>query len=1028
MRAGLLTVATLIAASSALAGTIRTPILFEENRGQAAPSARFLARAGASTLFLADDSAEMRLAAGSDSPPDVLTMKLRGAMASAPRGEQRKSVAVHYFVGRGRNEWQTGIPVFGAVRYPNVYPKVDLLYHASGGALEYDFEVRPGGNPRAIRVAFEGARSVSLSERGELVVATGHATVHQPRPVAFQVVQGRRRPVAVDYALANGNEVEFRIGRYDRRRPLVIDPVIRYSTYLGGDGEDLALAVATDGGGNTYVAGCTQSTNFPHAPGPASGKDAYVTKIDATGSAIVYTAILGGVFDDCAGGIAVAADGSASVTGYTRSEDFPIRNALQSAYGGSVDAFVSALAPDGTLRYSSYLGGDDGENVPELGRGGAIAIDAEGAAYVTGHTGSFNFPVTAGAVQTTLASSIDAFVAKVDTTREGAESLLYATYLGGTSFDAASAIGVDRAGSAYVTGNTRSPDFPATPHALQRSYAGNRFGDAFLAKLDPAGASLSYATYLGGSEWDTGEAVAVDDSGHAYVVATTMSIDFPTVQPLQTAGGGFFKSDDRGERWRKSNTGLRTSLIRALAADPAHPGRLYAGSDRGMYRSDDFGESWSESNSGLPLDASGELDVGDVVVDANGRIFAGTEDGLYRSDDGGTSWVATGGGLPLSALGTIAVGGLALDPQGTTLYVQLTSLGNNVHRSADAGRTWEAIDDSAPEGRLTVFNGALEVDPHRGSIYAGSFGQIFRSDDGGATWQSLTNGLPYLPIYAIAFHPHDPNVIHAASITAVFTSTDRGATWTRTSDGLGDLIITDLLVDPDEPSTLYAIGEANGVARVAATAGGVPRADADADPVNGGVFKSTDGGRHWRPANAGLESNGWGTLATPGGGVIWAGAAVRADVAVTKLSPDGSRALFSTYVSGRDHDFPAGAVIRCGNRLVVAGSTVSNDYPLRAPIQSERRGHLFPDAFLTELSLSGDAILFSTFAGSPDEEESTRGVAADCAGNIYLAGHTYARQFPLVSPLQPGHAGGGLDAFVMKVNVEQEGRRRAVRH
>jgi hypothetical protein len=317
--------------------------------------------------------------------------------------------------------------------------------------------------------------------------------------------------------------VGFHIGAYDRAQPLIIDPVLSYSTYLGGGGMDAATSIAVDGGGSAYVAGWTTSTDLPTVnPVRAQnggGVDAFVAKLGPGGNTLIYCTYLGGRGDDRAFGIAVDAGGNAYVTGWTASSAFPTVAPVQSTLGGGKDAFVAKLNPAGnTLIYSTYLGGAANDS------GNAIAVDAAGNAYVAGGSYSFNFP-TLGPYQTSNRGQQNAFIAKLN----AFGSLVYSTYLGGNGSDSAAGIAIDGTGDAFVTGGTTSTNFP-TASPVQAASGGNQ--DAFIAKLNPSGNALLYSTYLGGSggaagSVEAGAAIAVDATGAAYVAGSTSSANFP---------------------------------------------------------------------------------------------------------------------------------------------------------------------------------------------------------------------------------------------------------------------------------------------------------------------------------------------------------------------------------------------------------------------------------------------------------------------------------------------------------------------
>jgi len=597
------------------------PLSFEANQGQTDAQVRFLARGSGYSLFLTSTEAILSLKSRESevstsqesqaqtpdsrlqtSHPAVLRMQLLGANPQPQvTGMEKRAGKIHYFIGSDPEKWRTNVAHYGKVKYAAVYRGVDLVYYGKGRQLEYDFVVAAGADPGVIKLSFGGAKQVRIDEGGDLVVSIADGELRQPKPLVYQDVGGVRTEIASHYVLrqtpnyrpqtpdsfAVGIEVES----YDASRELVIDPVLVYSTYLGGDFGDQGLGIAVDGKGNAYVTGQTDSLNFPTQDAfqsmNAGSTDAFVTKFSHDGEELVYSTYLGGSSADRGGnGIAVDEDGQAYVTGETDSLNFPTtRGAFQRTFRGSGDAYVTklnrkgsalvystylggtsldqglaiALDEDGqayvtgttistdfptraaafpidpflggdafvtklnhkgsALIYSSYLGGDDGD------RGHGIAVDEDGQAYVTGRTESNNFPTTAGTFQPIDPSTNcnTAFVTKFS--RRGS-ALVYSTYLGGLDEDEGSGIAVDEDGQAYVTGLTDSSNFPTTPGAFQVINAGP--DDAFVTKLNRRGTALVYSTYLGGTSSDEGFAIALDEDGHAYVTGRTRSVDFPT--------------------------------------------------------------------------------------------------------------------------------------------------------------------------------------------------------------------------------------------------------------------------------------------------------------------------------------------------------------------------------------------------------------------------------------------------------------------------------------------------------------------
>lgn len=574
-----------VAADRAVRTFQALPLSFEPNRGQVDGAVRFFARGPGYTLFLTGRDTVMvlqRTVSGHGclergsrpafARPAILHLRLLGANPH-PRtfGANNLPGTVNYFIGNDPRRWHTNIPTYARVHSRNVYPGIDVLYYGQRGQLEYDWLVAPGANPDRIRQTIEGASALQVDRHGNLAIRIGGLLIRQSPPLAYQRDRRGIRSIAARYVLAGKRTVGLALGRYDARRPLVIDPTLVYSTFLGGSGAEGGLGIAADSRGDAYITGDTQSTDFPVA-GPAQASltsdpscvqsqgrlttctDVFVSKLSSDGSSLLYSTYLGGSLDDFGYGIAVDLDGSAYITGNTLSRDFPTRQAYQAhASGGTKlgDVFVARLSPAGSsLIYSTYLGGageDDGQ---------AIAVSG-GNAYVTGSTTSGDFP-TAHALQPAIGGGTcgdasapepcsDAFVTELDASGSG---LVYSTFLGGGGADAGTGIAV-RGTAAYVAGRTDSQNFP-TQNALQRSLHQGQCGapdaptacnDAFVAEVAPAGKRLVYSTYLGGAGEDAANDLTVDQQGSAYVVGQTGSSDFPVVHSFQSAHLG---SEDVG--------------------------------------------------------------------------------------------------------------------------------------------------------------------------------------------------------------------------------------------------------------------------------------------------------------------------------------------------------------------------------------------------------------------------------------------------------------------------------------------------
>jgi hypothetical protein len=447
------------------------------------------------------------------------------------------------------------VPTYAKVRYARVYPGVDLVYHGDQGQLEYDFVVAPGANAAPIQLRFAGARKVSLNESGDLVISAGNGSIVFCKPVAYQEVSGARQILSSHFRLMADNSVGFLLGRYDHSKALVIDPVLNYSTYFGGSAAEFVVAVTADAAGSAYVTGLTVSEDFPLTAGAFQAVDyatpsnavstAFISKFNASGTALLYSTYLGGVAisntlheqGDYGKSIAVDSAGNAYLTGYTYSTDFPVTGgAFQKsnipAEHHLPTGFVTKLNSSGTgLLYSTFLGGS---LLDELT---SITIDSGGDAFISGITFSSDYPTTPGVLQSINKSfAADGFNQVVTKLNPAGSALVYSTYLGGASSNGSTLgsiywtnpIVVDTAGDAYVTGFTTSGDFPVTPGAYQTTNHGNF--NVTVSKLNPTATGLLYSTYLGGSGDSISEGLAVDSTGSAYVAGYTSGPDFPVTK------------------------------------------------------------------------------------------------------------------------------------------------------------------------------------------------------------------------------------------------------------------------------------------------------------------------------------------------------------------------------------------------------------------------------------------------------------------------------------------------------------------
>jgi hypothetical protein len=533
------------------------PLTFERNQGQADSQVKFVARGRGYSAFLTSEGIVLSLrptgvpipaartqgakAGPAKSMNTILQFALLGAVQHPEVvGEDLQPGVVNYFIGRDPAKWRRNISTYAQVRYRNVYPGIDLVYYGNHRQLEYDFAISPGADPSQIQFQIRGANQIRLDGEGDLVLGTAIGTLRFQTPVVYQELGGVRVPVKGSYVLRDSSHVAFRLASYDSSKALVIDPVLVYSTYLGGSGNDQPAGIAVDSTGSVYVAGTTDSADFPLAALgslPTSTPHVFVAKLDPSGSSLVYADYIGGNSQDFGYALVLDSNKEVYVTGSTASSDFPVVNPYQGSYPGSFDLFLTKISADGSsLLYSTYLGGS-GSEVPA-----GIAIDGLGSVVVAGNTTSTSFP-TANAYQASASPNQGGlygnygFVTKFS---PDGSSLVYSTYLGGSTnvpyncggtpcwgspYSAINGVAIDGSGSAYVTGDTNTYNFPTTPGAYQGTNSTQQNANiGFVSKFDGSG-NLDYSTFFyeaSGSFTDL-NAIAVDSSGSAYVTGVALS-------------------------------------------------------------------------------------------------------------------------------------------------------------------------------------------------------------------------------------------------------------------------------------------------------------------------------------------------------------------------------------------------------------------------------------------------------------------------------------------------------------------------
>lgn len=619
------------------------PLLFEAYQKQPYPPS-YVCQTRQGRILLLPNQVLISLPGSPQDPEGALIrMRLIGARSDCKGvGLESHPGRILYFLGNQPGQWRESAGVYRKVKYQKVYPGVDLIYYGHHQQLKNDFILSPYGDLRQIALTFESLKpqkkplSLKLDSYGNLWVKEGPYQLKMEKPLIYQGGEDGRR-IPGGFVLKKSNQVTFEVGRYDKSKPLIIDPVLAFSSYLGGSGDDVASGVTVDPSGNVYVVGWTNSPSFlegPPSPLSQGNLDAFVAKFNANGFSLDYLTYLGGAGLDRGTDIAVDSAGNAYITGVTTSTDLPAVNPLQGRNQGNSDAFIVQLAPDGKILYSTYLGGS------QLDIANSIAVDSQGNVLITGGTYSPDFPLAHPLSR--YRGKGDAFVAKLNLQRS---QLIYSTYLGGENEDLGHSIAVDMNGNAYVAGQTSSNSFPIVK-ALQPSLRG--LSDAFVAEIHPLGSALLFSTYLGGSAVDIAYAITNDSKGNIYITGLTVSTDFPVVKPLQGSNHGFIDafvskifppsasllwSTYLGGTDRESGSGVAvdplgnvyvTGVTDSLDFPLSSPLQSHFGGIRDVFvakiNPEGSGLVYSTYLGGQGME-NGWDDLGDIAVDAEGKAY-----------------------------------------------------------------------------------------------------------------------------------------------------------------------------------------------------------------------------------------------------------------------------------------------------------------------------------------------------------------------------------------------------------------------
>ncbi len=972
---------------------LHVPLAFER-QGQG-PGERYVARGQGYTVGIDGTKAIIGVVSeqgeGKDVRRHAVSLEFAGAKRVAASPGPELPGKVNRILGKDPSKWEIGRSTYGKVVYSGIYPGIDVAYYGNQQQLEFDLVVKPGADPRAIRLKLRGAGKLSVDSSGALDLGEAAGGLRVALPRIYQDVNGTKKSVAGHFAIVGRDEVAFRVDRWDRRRALVIDPTIVYSAIFGGGlFSSGGYGIRVDGSGNIVIAGYTYAADFPTLNAAQNGfggnnaNDAFVSKINPAGTAFIYSTYLGGSNYDDARGLALDSSGSAWVAGYTQSPDFPLLNASQTAFGGIADAFVAKLSPAGALQFSTFLGGSSSDYAS------GIAVDSSDNAYVGGYSNGGVFPTTSGVVSPSSSGFTDVFITKFSPSG----AVLYSTLLGGSSTDVAEAIAVDPAGNAYVTGYSYSSSFTGAPAGgAQTTNRGS--GDVFVAKLNANGTALLYFTFLGGSGNDQGKAIAVDSStGSAYIAGQTASAGLATAGAAQTTIGG--ASDGFIAKLNASGTafnyvtylgGSRNDYLTALAIDgsgnayvsgytesvnlptasalqPALPGNGVS-----LFNSSSSGAVWS------PFDANIPGAVTDISINpGSGSEVVLTDAGIYRSVNGGASW-SQQSGVSFSSLSTSFLSRSPVAP--ATIYA--ASCCSSIYKSTDDGITWNFVGNALGQAK------GLLADPLSAStLYAYTYTSpyVFKSTDGGSTWNSATTGLPGSPVNSMVATT-DGAIYAGTNGAGIYKSVNQGGSWTAVNTGLSSASYVNYSQSlAASGTTLYFAGSTiykstDGGASWSATSAYVGTYSVAASAQNPSVLyaytynnfvqKSTDGGATWNAAGTGLPTTSYyynsKLVVDPGNSAhVSVVAPVNTAAFAAKLNSAGSALTWSTYLGGSSTSYAyAMANDGTGNTLIT-GYTSGSAFP--------RTSSALPagtyGAFLTKISDSTAAC--STLSISPGNQ------------------------------------------------------------
>jgi len=975
----------------------KLPMRFEANEGQTDARVKFMARGAGYSVFLTGDEAVMQLhkqelktegtaeMRTAETPVESVALRMKLAGSNSPSrvsGIGRLSSSSNYFIGNDPAAWRKGISNYSKVKYESVYPGIDLVWYGNQRLLEHDFLIAPGTDPSRIKLSFSGMDKMSIDGEGSLVLRAGDEDLRMLKPQAWQELTGGRRAISCDYSLSEKDQVEFRLGDYDTTLPLVIDPVLVYSTYIGGIGTDTGQDIAVDGAGAAYISGQTSSSDFPANPIQPTIRtlpDAYVLKINPAGDAIVFGALIGGDGGESAATVSVDPGGNVYLAGSTSSTNFPLQNPLQTSRRGILDAFAAKIDASGsTLLFSTYIGGEGIDNASSL------AVAGDGDLYLTGSSDSGDFPL------------VNAF----QTVKTGSGA--YTSDNGGASWS--------EIGNGLSGGDAN--DLVIFPGASSTIFAGTDRG--------------VYKSVDGGSSWTL-------LGGPQFIRSINQIIVDPTSQDILYAvtANQLFKSVNGGATWvLKPLSGVRT-----LAVDPITPSKLYAGTVSGLSISSNGGDNWTSVT--IPPVSGGIIGtIEAIAVDpvTPSTVYVGPLSGIYKSVNGGATWTFAGNGIPIFSITRITR--IAISPSNPgTLYA--ISNNTSIYKSIDAGGNWVQLNTPAiGTPAISALPLPLAVSPDNPEVvYTGSRGLgILRSNDGGATWDTVNNGLSARDIRALVIAPNAPGKIYAgadsgtdAFIAKLDTTTSSLVYSSYLGGGAAD---SGLGIAIDSGGAAYITGSTTSInfpvvnAFQPTIAGLGDAYVAKINETGSSISWATYLGGSGNDTGQGIALGATGEIFIAGGTTsnnfpvnnpVQASLNGAQDAYIVRMKIDGSAIDFSTYLGGAGAEIAAAIAVDAAGAAYVTGLTNSVDFPTISAVQSTIGGSppfSSIDAFVTKLNTGGTAIIYSTYLGGASTDQGLS-IAVDTAANAYVTGNTLSSNFPTTP--SPIRSTGPSDAFVTKL-------------